>query len=184
VRHDRGQPLPETTVKTETIYSGRVVHLRVDEVDLSGGGRSKREIVVHRGAVAAVPLTDEGEVLMVRQWRHAAGRALLEVPAGTREEGERPEETLRRELVEEIGHSAGSIEHLADLYAAPGYSTEVIGLYLATELAAATGEPDADENIQVVRMPLAEALRRCREGQLRDLKTTAGLLLAAARIGA
>ncbi len=99
------------------------------------------------------------------------------------EEGEAPEDTVRRELVEEIGRRAGRIEHLADLYLSPGYSSEVIRIYLATELRPEQAEADADENIEVVRLALDDAVRRSRAGELRDGKTTAGLLLAAARLG-
>jgi len=174
--------LRETTLASEAIFEGKVVSLRVDEVALPGGGRSSREIVGHRGAVAAVALDGE-DVLLVRQWRHPVGEALLEIPAGTREVGEAPEETMRRELEEEIGRRAGRIEPLADLFVAPGYSTELIHLYLATELTVSSADADADENIEVVRMPWREALRRCRAGELRDAKTAAAVLLAAARLG-
>ncbi|MEA3400607.1 MAG: NUDIX hydrolase [Armatimonadota bacterium] len=174
--------LMERTLRSEQVYSGRVVGLRVDDVELPGGGRCTREVVEHRGAVAAVPVTGDREVLMVRQWRHPAGEVLLEIPAGTLEADERPEETMRRELVEETGHRAGCIEHMADLYTAPGYSTEVISVYLATELESAAGEGDTDEQIEVVRLPFDEALLRCWSGELRDSKTVAGLLLAAGRL--
>lgn len=173
--------LRETTIASETIYAGKVVSLRVDEVVLPGDGRSRREIVGHRGAVAAVALDGE-DVLLVRQWRHPVGDVLLEIPAGTREVGEAPEETMRRELEEEIGLRAARLDHLADLFVAPGYSTELIHLYLATELTPAPRNADADENIVVVRLPLAEAVRRCYAGELRDAKTVAALLLATARI--
>ncbi len=173
------QDLRERTTATRRIYEGRIVGLRIDEVRLPDGGKSTREIVEHRGAVAAVPVDSDGRVLMVRQWRHPAEEVLLEIPAGTLEEGETPEETLRRELVEEIGHRARRVEHLADLYTAPGYSTELIGIYLATELEPMDGEADADENIEVVPIPLEDAVERCRSGQVRDAKTVAGLLLAA-----
>ncbi|MGC9317220.1 MAG: NUDIX domain-containing protein [Armatimonadota bacterium] len=174
--------LMERTLDSERVFSGKVVGLRVDHVKLPGGRRSTREVVEHRGAVAAVPLTAEGEVLMVRQWRHPVGEVLLEIPAGTLEPDERPEETMRRELVEETGHGAGRIEHLADLYTAPGYSAELICIYLATELQAEAGQADPDEQIEVVRVAFDEALRRCRSGELRDSKTVAGLLLAARRL--
>lgn len=178
---DAADRLREKTVDSEQIYEGKVVSLKVDEVQLPDGARSRREIVVHRGAVAAVPLTEDGHVIMVRQWRHPAGEALLEIPAGTLEEGEKPEATLQRELAEEIGQTAGEIEHLSDIYTAPGYSTEVIGLYLATDLEPTDGEADEDENIEIVQMPLDEALRMCRAGELRDAKSVAALLLTAAR---
>ena len=179
---DAAARLREVTTATERAFAGKLISVRVDEVQLPDGRRSRREIVEHPGAVAAVPLTDQGEVLLVRQWRHPTGRALLEIPAGTREEGEEPEETLRRELVEEVGYRAGSIEMLATVYTAPGYSSELIGLYLATKLESAHADADADENIEVVRVPLREALRMCRDGELADSKTVAALLLAGVRL--
>lgn len=179
---DHDERLREVTTSTERVFDGSLINVRVDQVELPGGRTSRREIVEHRGAVAAVPLTADGEVIFVRQWRHPAEQALLEIPAGTREEGEEPEETLRRELIEEIGHRAGSIEALADVYTAPGYSSELIGLYLATDLEPADGEADADENIEIVRVPLREALRMCRDGELLDSKTVAALLLAGVRL--
>lgn len=174
--------LRETTTASERVFEGSLISVRVDEVTLPDGSASRREIVEHRGAVAAVPLTAEREVLLVRQWRHPASAALLEIPAGTREEGEEPLATLQRELIEEIGHRAERIELLAEVYVAPGYSTELIGLYLATGLEPADGEADADENIEVVRVPLQEAFRMCRDGELTDSKTVSALLLAGVRL--
>ncbi|MBD3291972.1 MAG: NUDIX domain-containing protein, partial [Armatimonadia bacterium] len=167
---------------TRRVFEGHLISVRVDEVDLPDGRASKREIVEHPGAVAAVPITSDGEVLLVRQWRHPAERALLEIPAGTREEGEEPIETLRRELAEEIGHDAATIDLLAEIFVAPGYSTELIGLYLATNLEPADGDADEDENIEIVRMPLRDAIRMCRDGELLDSKTVAALLLAGVRM--
>jgi len=182
VTEDASNRLREVTVNSERVYEGKIINLRVDDVELPDGGSSKREIVEHRGAVAAVPITKDGEVILVRQWRHAAGRVMLEIPAGTREQGEDMIETMRRELVEEIGHRAGQIEPLAEVFVTPGYSTEVIGLYLATELEPAEGASEADEKIELVRAPLSDALEWCRDGELNDAKTVAGLLLAAMRL--
>lgn len=174
--------LREITTASEKVFAGNLIRVRVDQVKLPDGHRSTREIVEHPGAVAAVPLTDDREVLFVRQWRHPAGEVLLEIPAGTREKGEEPIETLHRELIEEVGYRAGRVELLSEVYTAPGYSTELIGLYLATELVPADGEADADENIEVVRVPLREALRMCRDGELTDSKTVSALLLAGVRL--
>ncbi|MFW5868187.1 MAG: NUDIX domain-containing protein [Armatimonadota bacterium] len=174
--------LRETTTASERVFEGRLIHVRVDDVTLPGGQESRREIVEHRGAVAAVPLTADREVIFVRQWRHPAGAVLLEIPAGTCEEGEDPLETLHRELIEEIGHRAGCVECLTEVYTAPGYSTELIGLYLATQLEPVEGEADDDENIEIVRVPLQEAFRMCRDGEIVDAKTVSALLLAGVRL--
>jgi len=174
-------PLAETTLGSETVYEGRIVDVRIDDVAAPGGRRFRREVVVHPGAVAAVPLTTEGEVVMVRQWRQPAGKVLLEIPAGKLEPGEEPEECLRRELAEEIGLAPGHIEKLFGLYLAPGYSSELIHIYLATELTPAAGEQDADECVEAQRLPLVEAARMCVRGEIEDAKTVAGILAAAAR---
>ncbi|HCA46877.1 MAG TPA: ADP-ribose pyrophosphatase [Armatimonadetes bacterium] len=179
VAHKR---LEEKTLGSERVFDGRLIRVRVDEVELPNGQRSKREIVEHPGAVAAVPLTADGEVILVRQWRHPVGEALLEIPAGTCEAGEEPLETIKRELIEEICRRAGRVEALASLHLAPGYSSELIHLYLATELAPEEGQCDPDEQIELVQMPLREALRMCRDGEMRDAKTVAGLLLAGVRM--
>lgn len=174
--------LREVTTDTRRAFEGNLISVRVDDVTLPDGRTSTREIVGHPGAVAAVPVTTDGEVLLVRQWRHPAEQALLEIPAGTREEGEEPVQTLRRELAEEIGHAAGTIELLAEVFVAPGYSTELIGLYLATDLQPADADADEDENIEIVRMRLRDAIRMCRDGELADSKTVAALLLAGVRM--
>ncbi|HUS79666.1 MAG TPA: NUDIX hydrolase [Armatimonadota bacterium] len=175
---DAAEELRERTIATRRVYEGRVVKLRVDQVELPGGRRSEREVIEHAGAVGAVALTDDWHVLLVRQWRYAVDQALLEIPAGTREPGESPEECMRRELVEEVGHRAGAMRFLAEVYVSPGYSAESIHLFLATDLQARTAAADYDENIEVVALPLDEALAMCRDGRIHDGKTVAGLLLA------
>jgi len=174
-------PLAETTLASETVYEGRIVDVRIDEVQTADGRRFRREVVVHPGAVAAVPLTSDGEVVLVRQWRQPAGKVLLEIPAGKLETGEEPEACVQRELAEETGLVAGRLGKLSALYLAPGYSSELIHIYLATELSPASGEQDADEHVEAQRLPLAEARARCLRGEIEDAKTVAGILAASAR---
>jgi len=174
--------LAETTVDSQRIYEGRVLNLRVDEVRMPSGRRTTREVVEHRGAVAAVALTSDGKVFLVRQWRYAVGGATLELPAGTLEAGESPEQCIHRELIEEIGQRAGSIEPLVSLFVSPGYSNEMIHLFVATDLTPQTAQADEDEDLRVIRMPLAQALKMCEAGEVRDGKTVAGLLCAAAKL--
>ncbi|MBP8974537.1 MAG: NUDIX hydrolase [Anaerolineae bacterium] len=175
--------LHEITVRSEPAYLGRLVKVYVETVQLPNGTQAVREIVRHPGAVAMVPLLSNGDVLFVRQYRHAAGDLLLEIPAGTLEVGEAPERAAARELQEEIGYSPGKLERLTGEYTAPGYTTELIHIYLATELVESRLAGDADEFLEVVRLPLAEALRRVERGELPDGKTMIGLLLAARRLG-
>ncbi len=175
--------LQERTLASEPAYLGRLVKVYVETVRLPDGESVVREIVRHPGAVAMVPLLPGGDVLLVRQYRHAAGDLLLEIPAGTLEPDEDPERAAARELQEEIGYSPGKLERLASEYTAPGYTTELIHVYLATELVESRLAGDADEFLEVVRLPLAEALRQVERGALPDGKTMIGLLLAARRMG-
>ncbi|HEY3398112.1 MAG TPA: NUDIX hydrolase [Armatimonadota bacterium] len=181
---DREFPeLREETISSERQFEGKLLQVRVDQVRLPDGREARREIVEHVPAIAAVPLRPDGQVLLVRQWRHPAGEALLEVPAGCLEPGESPDECVNRELAEEIGYRADRIERLFSLYLAPGYSQEIIHYYLAQDLQPASAEADEDENLQIVTLPLAEAVRLCLAGEIRDAKSVAALLAVAIRLG-
>jgi ADP-ribose pyrophosphatase len=169
--------LNETVLGSETIYDGRIVHLRVDTVRLPDGRESMREIVGHKGAVCIVPIHDNS-VLMVRQFRLAAGGTLLEIPAGTLEEGEEPDACAARELEEETGYQAGTLRPMFQAYLAPGYSTERIHAYLATDLTPVSAHTDADENVELVSVPIAQIGGRVLNGEFQDAKTIASLLVA------
>lgn len=170
--------LREHPLDSQQVFAGRLVRVTVDEVRLPNGEPARREVVHHAGAVAAVPVDAKGAVYLVRQWRHAAGRALLEIPAGTLSPGESPEECVRRELAEEIGHVPDQLDLLTAMFVAPGYDTEIIHIYLARELRAERCPADEDENLRVVPMPLGDALAACRDGRICDGKSIAGLFLA------
>jgi len=169
----------ETVTSSERIYDGRVVNLRVDTVRLPNGRASKREVVEHGEAVALVPMRDRNTVLLVRQFRLPAGRALLEIPAGGVEENESPEACARRELAEEVGLVPDRLVPLFSCYLAPGYSTEVIHGFLALDLREAPEEADEDEFVQLVPMRLDDAIAAIATGEICDAKTIAGLTLAA-----
>ena len=172
----------ETVFHTDTIYEGHTVTLKVHQVRLEDGRESKREIVEHRGAVALVPLTEDGKVLMVRQFRLAAGGELLELPAGTLEAGEEPRATAAREVEEEVGMKAENLEELGEFFVSPGWCTEKIYAYLATGLTESTQNLDEDESVEVVPLPFEEAVARCLDGRIQDAKSITSLLLAARRI--
>lgn len=176
------EPSPERVLQSHRLYEGRVVNLRVDSVELPGGRETKREVVEHGDVVAIVPLLEGSNVLLVRQYRLPAAQVLLEVPAGGVEEGESAEEAAQRELAEECGRRAGRLERLGGFYASPGYCSEFIHLFLATQLEASTASPDPDEDIEVVRLSLAEALRLVDTGEIRDGKTIAGLMWTMAKV--
>jgi len=169
---------------SEGIYAGRVVNLRLEEVELPSGRRSKLELIAHPGAAAIVPLDADGSVLLIRQYRHAAGRGwLLEVPAGTLEPGESPEACARRECEEETGFRPAALEALGWIWTTPGFTDERIWLYLATGLEPGRQQFDEDESIALERLPLGEALGLALGGGIDDGKSIAALVRAAAHLG-
>ena len=173
--------MQETLVDRVELARGKLLQLRLDTVADAAGDRHLREVVVHRGGVAVVAVTDEGKVLMVRQYRHAVGEVLLEIPAGTldpRGDGtEPPDEAARRELAEETGYEAASWRKLGLFYTAPGFTTEAMHLYLARDLRPIDGYvgPEADERLQLESLPVDWALRLAEDGEIRDAKTLVGL---------
>lgn len=169
--------LSEKKLTSDLIYDGRVVHLYLDTVQLPNGQNAKREIVRHPGAVAIVPLDAEGKVILVTQYRHAAGRVLLEIPAGTLNPGEDPDLCAVRELQEEIGYKPGKLQRLGGIYLAPGYSTEYIHLYLATDLVESRLHMDADEFIEVSRLTVADVRQRIQSGEIADAKTISAMMM-------
>lgn len=175
--------MEEITLRSERIYSGRIIKLDVLDVRLPDGKEARREIIRHPGAVAIVALDEAQNVLLVRQYRNAADKILLEIPAGTLHPDEDPDACADRELQEETGFSPGKLEHIGGIYAAPGYTTEYIHLYYATELRESRLAMDEDEFIEVERVPLADALRMIEQGVIADGKSTAGLLRVARRLG-
>jgi ADP-ribose pyrophosphatase len=163
------------------VFQGKAFAIRIDEIERSDGAVQHIEIVDHPGAVALVPVDNQGRVLFVRQYRHASGRTLLELPAGTLEPGEDPSACARRECQEEVGMAPGRLTRLGGFFMAPGYSTEYIHLFLAEDLIHSPLDPDADEDIQVVPLTPAEIDRVVAEGELEDAKSLAGLELARRR---
>lgn len=169
--------LTELTLSSKEVYRGRVVSLRLDQVRLPDGREATREVVEHHGAVAIVPIDDDGQVLLVRQFRTPVGKALLEIPAGSLDEGEDPHAAAQRELQEETGYSADVLEPLVSFYSAPGYCTEMIYLYQAKGLRPNAATADDDENIVVERMSLLQALELVRIGDISDAKSIIGLMM-------
>jgi len=173
--------LVEHTVESEHLYSGAILNLRRDTVQLANGRQARREVVEHVQSVAAVPLLDDGRVMLVEQWRYPVEQALLEIPAGIIDPGEQAAAAMQRELQEEIGHAAGQLELLFSVYLAPGYSQELIHIFLAQDLQPAEAVPDADELIRVKQVSFEDAVAACLRGELTDAKTVVGLLAVAAR---
>jgi ADP-ribose pyrophosphatase len=178
-------PLEERVVASEIVHRGHHMEFRVDTIERADGTRGTRDVVGHPGAVAVLAVDREGRLLMVRQWRVPAGRALLEIPAGTLDvhDGvtEDPDLAARRELEEETGHRAGSWRKLATFWTAPGFASELMHLYVARDLtpvADADGRlaPDDDENLELRHVPVAEALALVETGEIADAKTILGVL--------
>ena len=168
----------EKKVSSKQIFDGKIVKLFVDEVELPNGQIATREIVRHPGAVCVVPLTDEGEVVMVRQFRYPFEEVLLEIPAGKLEIGEDPLEAVKRELEEESGAVAGKIEHIGELYTTVAIFDEKIQMYIATNLTFKDAHPDSDEFITSEKIPLSTLIDMVMRGEIKDSKTQIALLKA------
>ncbi|WP_027407680.1 NUDIX hydrolase [Anoxybacteroides tepidamans] len=169
--------LVEKTIRKEPIFSGKVIDVYVEDVELPNGKTSKREIVKHPGAVAIIPVTNEGKLVLVRQYRKALERALVEIPAGKLEKGEEPVVTARRELEEETGYAAREMRHLISFYTSPGFADELIHLYVAEglqKLDDAAGL-DEDEFVDLLEVTLEEALTMLENKEIYDAKTAYAL---------
>jgi len=160
---------------TKNIYAGKVVTLNIDRVQLPNGETIDLETIRHPGAAAVVPLKDDGTVVLIRQFRHAAGGFIYEIPAGKLHPGEDPLHCASRELEEEVGYRAASFELLSSIFTAPGFADEVIHVYKATGLTKGRQQLDRDEVLDVIEMPLSEAVAKIWDGTIRDAKTIVGL---------
>ncbi len=173
----------EKTLTSELVYDGRIIKVYRDRVKLPNGAESFREMVRHRGAVAAVPITGDGKVYLVKQFRYAVGRELLEIPAGKLDtEDEDPEWRMIEELEEEIGMRPGRLESLGYVYTSPGFTSERINLYLAFDLTPSRKSRDEDEFLDVVVEDLDEVVKMCIKGEIVDAKTVVAIFRAIERL--
>jgi len=163
---------------SESTYEGKAFSVRRDQIRLPDGTLTRLDIVEHVGAVTVLPIDNEGQVWFVRQYRHAAGLDLLELPAGTLEAGEEPEACAYREIREETGMAAGKLQKVGEFFLAPGYSTEYMHVYLAQDLTHDPLPGDQDEFLSIERYPLAQVVAMLRSGEIRDAKTIAALCIA------
>ena len=176
-------PDNEPTIATREIFQGRIINVRVDTVRLQNGREGTREIVDHDPSICVVPVHADGSVLLVRQFRKPTDAFLLEVPAGGIEPGETPEQATRRELQEEIGHTANNLTPLTAFWLAPGWCSEYMYAFLATDLVPAQLESDEDEFIAIQRLPLSDIPDAIAAGNIQDAKSVAALLLAMRVLG-
>jgi len=166
----------EKTMKCERIYEGRIINVRVDTVELPNKKYSKREIVEHPGAVGIIPVTKDKKIILVKQFRKSVEEVLLEIPAGKIESQEDPYKCALRELEEETGFTADSVKKLSEFYTTPGFSNEVIHIYLAENLEVGSVNLDEDENIEIVKLSVEEVLDKIQIGEIKDAKTIVGIL--------
>jgi len=165
---------PEETIRTTTAFAGKLVTVRRDEVRLPAGQTTTREIVVHAETVAVLPVLPDGRLVLVRQYRKAAERILLEMPAGGIDGDETPEEAVRREMIEETGYRVGTVDHLCSFFTSPGFTTEYMHLYRASGLQ--PGEPTEEtDQIEVVLLTPGEAWQRVESGEIADAKSILAL---------
>ena len=170
--------MPFELIRSETMVQGRAFKIRRDTLKTPDGRETKLEIVDHGGSVVILPIDDEKNLLFVRQYRHAAKADLLELPAGTRDEEEPFEECAAREIREETGMRAGKLQKVGEFYLAPGYSTEFMVVFIATELKEDPLKADDDEFLQLEKIPVNQAVEMAEHGKMPDAKSLAALLLA------
>ena len=170
--------MPFELIRSETLLQGRAFKIRRDYLKTPNGRETRLEIIEHGGSVVLIPIDDDGNLLFVRQYRHAVGKDLLELPAGTRDNDEPFEECAAREIREETGMQAGKLQKVGEFYLAPGYSSEFMVVFLATGLKDNPLDADDDEFLQVEKIPLKQAIQMAERGDIPDAKSLAALLLA------
>lgn len=173
---------PPKIISSQKVFEGRVFNVTVDTVR-EGDLTYQREVVHHHGSAVILPIFDDGTVALVRQYRHPAVRYLLEAPAGTLEDGERPDDGAARELQEELGLTAGRMEKLSEFFVSPGFCEEKMWVFLASDLTQGPQQLEDDENLEVVRLPIGDALEMITSGEIQDAKTIIALMLAGPRVG-
>lgn len=166
---------PEVTLDSQTVYAGRLIEVHKDTVRLSSGATTFREIVLHPEVVVMLPVLEDGRLVMVRQYRKAVDRVLLEAPAGGIDPGETPEDAVRREMIEETGYRVGALQHVTSFYSSPGITTELMHLYRVTQLTPGSPTEESDQ-LEVVLVTLEVALGRIQQETAWDAKTLLALL--------
>lgn len=168
----------EKTMKSDKLYEGKILNLRIDTVELPDKKYSKREIVEHPGGVAIIPITNDNCLILVKQYRKAAEDFLYEIPAGKLEVNEEPRETAIRELREETSYEAKKLSYISEFYTSPGYCNEKIHLFLAEDIYEVEPDPEPEEFIEKVKIPIDDLLKMINRGEIVDSKTIIGIYFA------
>lgn len=168
----------EKTMKSDKLYEGKLLNLRIDTVELPDKKYSKREIIEHPGSVAILAITEDNKIILVKQYRKAVEKAILELPAGKIEINEEPGETAKRELKEETGYIANKIEYVLEFYTSPGFTNEKISIFLATDLIKGETDLDDGEFIENIEIPIDDLIKMTNKGEILDSKTIIGIGLA------
>ena len=180
---DMNDNLTEKKVSSENVFDGKLLHVYSDVIELPNGNTSTREYIKHQGAVCVVPVTENMEVVAVKQYRYPIGRVTIEIPAGKLDKGEEPLEAAKRELSEETGVESADIRYVGGLYPSVAYTDEIIHMYVAENLVYGEAHTDEDELLNVVRIPLTEFTRMVMDGEIMDAKTMAAILKTARMYG-
>ena len=179
----KDENLIEKKVSSENVFDGVLLHVFKDKIELPNGNEAVREYIKHQGAVCVVPVTDEMEVVAVKQYRYPIGRVTIEIPAGKLDAGEEPLEAAKRELSEETGVESADIEYMGGLYPSVAYTDEIIHMYVAKNLVYGQAHTDDDEFLNVVKIPLKEFAQMVMNGEIQDSKTMAAILKVARMFG-
>ena len=176
-------PMEEKTLSSKLIFDGKVIHLRLDDILLPNGNTSIREYCTHNGAVCVIPITSDGNVICVRQYRYAIGKSIIEIPAGKLDSiDENPDDAVRRELREETGAISSKLSYLGLYYGSPALLNEKIYMYLAEDLSFGECDPDDDEFLEIIQIPLSKLVEMVLRGEIEDGKTQSAVLRAHAII--
>lgn len=168
--------LKEFCLKSETVFQGKILEVKLDQVKLKNGRTSSREVVLHPGAVGIIPFVSETEIVLVRQYRYPVQEELLEIPAGKLDPGESAESCAIRELEEETGYKAEKLNYLGSIYTSPGFSSEIIHIYWAEQLDFTRANPDPDEILETVTINFEKAVKMCLDNKIKDAKTVVALI--------